>query len=344
MIDIAPPALLPENFLKKDLVDALSVGGEKPVAATAAMEISRLFEQTEAGRVVGRDAAPELMQMQGFAGVTFRRGERVGGETAAAAGRCDDYAHARPQVLRIEFEEVDGPDCRAAPVGGVGPDGCDGFDRQPQLARGIDVETLFVDEARKDMAGERSRSSARPPRFGVVLPFVHGIEIARLQSPQTTYTAPDVHVRAGLKSYDLVVYQHRYAQRAGVFRHFRLSELGVLVYEVERVFVGRRLQGQHDVIARLGEVAAHDHGFGVERVDEESHRLAQLLAHLLDKLYRKVVVVLRRRDDVVDVDLLAAVELVAQDGVHAALDELDDLLLDGDARNLGLETDRKSVV
>ncbi len=104
MIDIAPPALLTENFLKKDLVDALSVGGEKPVAATAAMEISHLFEQTQAGRVVGRDAAPELMQMQGFAGVTFRRGERVGGETAAAAGRCDDYAHARPQVLRIEFE------------------------------------------------------------------------------------------------------------------------------------------------------------------------------------------------------------------------------------------------
>ncbi len=90
------------------------------------MEIFRLFEQTQAGRVVGRDAAPELMQMQCFAGVTLRRGERVGGETASAAGRCDDYAHPRPQVLRIEFEEIDGPDRRSAQSGPMGATGSAG--------------------------------------------------------------------------------------------------------------------------------------------------------------------------------------------------------------------------
>lgn len=81
---------------------------------------------------------------------------------------------------------------------------------------------------------------------------------------------------------------------------FDTRNLVSFVDEVERVFVGRRFEGQHDMAAGRGHVAADDDRFGIERVDEEGDGLADLFARLFDQFDRKVVVVLRRGDDVID--------------------------------------------
>ena len=270
------------------------------------------------------------MEVERFAAISLQSLERISPVSAAPhLGRCHD-THARAQVLRIELEEIDRARHR-----GLWRVGC--LDDEPLLPRGVDVEALLVDKTHKRMAGKRGRSPAYPPYIRIVLPAVHRVEIVGLKRPQSAYRTLDVHPARRLESDDLVVYEHRHTPCVGVLRHLRLPELRVAVDEVERILVRRRLERKHDEVARRREVAAHDDSLGVEGVDQERYGLAQLLAHLLDKLDREVVVVLGRRDDVVNVYLLAAVVLLAQDGVNAALDELDDLLLDGDTRHLGLE-------
>lgn len=80
-----------ENLLHQHLVDR-SVGREQPLAAASATVVTRLFEQTQAGRVVGGGAAPQLVQMQGIARIALRGGESIGRETAATERRSNDYA------------------------------------------------------------------------------------------------------------------------------------------------------------------------------------------------------------------------------------------------------------
>ena len=98
------------------------------------------------------------------------------------------------------------------------------------------------------------------------------------------------------------------------------------------------IRDRHDIVAGRGHVAADDDRFGIERVDEEGDGLADLFARFFDQFDRKVVVVLRRGDDVIDMDALLLVVLLLEDRVHASFDQVAHLVLDGDARNLGFET------
>ena len=140
------------------------------------------------------------------------------------------------------------------------------------------------------------------------------------------------------KADDLIADQHRYAPGIGVLIEFRQTEFRVLIDEVERIFVRRGLQRQHDVIPRRSHVAADDHRLRIEDVDQEGDGLADLFAGLLDQLDREIVVILRCGDDVVDMNGLFAVVFLPQDRIDPFGDQCADLLLDGDTRNFGLQT------
>lgn len=124
---------------------------------------------------------------------------------------------------------------------------------------------------------------------------------------------------------------------AGRLAHFRQAEFGVLINQIERVFVGRRLEGQHQVVARFGQLAAYDDRFRIEGVDQEGDGLARLFSDLLDQFDREIVVVLGCVDDLIDVDGFVLVVFFAQDRIDTLADKPTELLFDRDSRNFGFE-------
>ena len=101
--------------------------------------------------------------------------------------------------------------------------------------------------------------------------------------------------------------KHRHTPRIGVLRHLRLAELGVLIYQVQRILVCRRLQRQHKILASLCKVTTHNNSLRIKGIDKECNCLTYLFAYLLNKLNGEIIVIACRLDDVVDVYALATV-------------------------------------
>ena len=120
--------------------------------------------------------------------------------------------------------------------------------------------------------------------------------------------------------------------------HLRQPEACVLIYEVERKFIGGGLEGQHYVIPCTRKVSAYYNQFRIENVYKECNALANFFAGFLYEFYRQRIVFFCCVDNVVDMYCFTVVVFFAQNGIDTFFDTLHHLVFDSDTRNFCLET------
>ena len=211
------------------LVD-IHLAAPKPLPPMATLLEATALEKLSAGHIIGCYICPYLAHTERLATILLNLLDNRARIALTAVRRVvDEYSDAKTEVLRVEVEDVERAHCHTIAL-----------DNEAHLARGVDIVALLLDKAHQTLARQWSCATTYAPHLWVVLPYIQLLDVVGLHSPkQTSILARRRH---RLQTYYLVTYKHCHTPGIGTIVHLRHPEFSILIHQIERILVCRRLK------------------------------------------------------------------------------------------------------